>query len=127
MFLDVKTWVYGKLTSNAALLQLVPVTQILSAWPNAFGKVPIVTLMESGQMNGSFADDAAIANDVTLELHVFTAYTVSTTTIAKAVDVVMSGLKFTLTFSSELSEPQTKVRHRVMRYLRGSTTAAEML
>jgi len=127
MFLDAKSWVYGKLTGNAPLTALVPSASILSAWPNTFVNVPLISYLEGNQSNGEFADDVEIANNVFIEIHVFTAYTQSTTPIAQAVDAVMSGLRFTLSFSSELSEPQQKVRHRVMKYNRGSVTAETML
>ena len=127
MFLDAKSWVYGKLTGNGPLTALVPATSMLSAWPNTFVNVPMISYLEGNQSNGDFADNGAVSNDVFIEIHIFTAYTQSTTPIAQAVDAVMSGLRFTLSFSSELPEPQQKVRHRVMKYSRGSVTAETML
>ncbi len=127
MYLDSNSWVYGKLSTNTALLALVPLGQIQRSYPNSFKNTPIVAYTPSNQMNAVVSDNVPVGNDIYVDIHVFVDYTASTTAIAQAVDVVMTGLRFTLSFSSELPEPQNKIRHLIMKYSRGSVNSDSML
>jgi hypothetical protein len=126
MFLDHKTWVRTALLADTAFSALVPAGQVLSAWPNLFSTLPMVTLMSANQANNVFVDDAPMANDLVLELHVFVAYTSSAQPILQALDAVMVKKMWTLNMSRELPEPQQKVRHWVVTYSRDSVNADAM-
>jgi hypothetical protein len=123
---DFKSWVRGKLIASTALTALVPAGQILSAWPNVFTTLPMLTLLEAGQSNGQFADNQPFGNDSVLEFHVFTAYTDSTLPISQELDKVLTSLRYTLAMTMEVPEPQQKVRHRVLRFSRESVNLDAM-
>lgn len=116
--LDVKTLVVTTLKADAQLVALLGSTdKIFFAYPDTFNKVPLVTYREDNQADRDFADDAPFGFDSIIVIDIYTPAT-STTSIAKRVDVVMHNLGFTVEFSSDVPEPDTKYRHRNSRYRR---------
>lgn len=126
MYLDPKTWVRIALLADSSFAALVPASQLLSAWPNIYTVLPMVSVMNANQTNNVFVDNTPMANDLALEFHIFVAYTVSALPIIQALDAVLSKKLWTLNMSRELSEPQQKVRHVVVTYSRDSVNTDAM-
>jgi hypothetical protein len=127
MYLDVNSWIWGKISTNVGLLALCPKSHMTRSWPNSFVAVPILAYMSANQNSGAYAENVPIANSVSAEFHIFVAYTDSHTAIAQALDSVLTGMRFTLAYANELEEPQNKVRHLVLKYTRGVTVASDLL
>jgi hypothetical protein len=119
--LDVKAWVRGKLEADAALLALLgSADQICFEYPNTFSILPIVTYMEMNQSTAEYVEDAPITVETYFAIDVWTDDN-GTTAVAMAIDSVMIGLLFDLEYSGDTPEPDTRFRHRVMRYRRQLT------
>lgn len=119
--LEVKAWVCGKLIADSALVAAVGATDRIEYAPSVTYPIidfPRLTYLETNQPSAANYDDAPKAVDSTIECHIWTAASVSTTTIAKALDAVMLGLLFNVDFSEDLVEAETRVNHRVVRYSR---------
>jgi hypothetical protein len=125
MILDIKTWVIAALNADAVFSGLVPSSSVLSAWPNTFTAVPLVSLMET-QSPGIYLDNQQQAAVSNLDIHVFTAYTVSGLPICAALDTVLQRLGFGLVTMGEIPESQNKTRHRLLRYIRGAISPSVM-
>ncbi len=119
--LDINRYVYTLLSTNAALLALVGTSDhIFFGFPNSFKLLPIVTFYELNQTTLEYVDNAPIMRDTFMQIEVWTDNS-GTTAIAQAVDNVMIAALFDCDFSSDTPEPDTKLRHRVMRYRRQLT------
>jgi hypothetical protein len=117
--LNVKQWVYGKLTASSALIAaLGSVDRIEFFYPNVPTDLPKVTYAETNQPSEAYYDDASKGVESSIEIHVWTAANVSTSTIAGIIDGIMHGLLFNTDFSGDFQEPETRINHRVLRYRR---------
>ncbi len=128
MFLETKAYTKTKLGANSALTTaLGGADKISTLWPNSFENVPMLVYSEDLQVNSDFYDNAVVGNRSNITIHIFTAWTAKTTTIAKLVDAVMSPLLWTLTGSGDLDNPKEKARHRVMKYERSALTEGDLV
>lgn len=128
MFLETKAYLKGKLDGNSALVTaLGGVDRIVTAWPNSFETLPMLICMEDLQGNSDFYDNTVTGNRVGFTLHVCTAWTAKTTTIAKLVDAVLSPLLWTLTGSGDQDDAKTRVRRRIMKYERSALTEGDLV
>jgi len=119
--LDVNAWVRNKLEASTALVALLGSTdQIMFGYPNTFSILPIVTFTEMNQPHALFSDDTPTTVESFIQVDVWTDDS-GTTSIAIAVDLIMIGLLWGCEYSSDVPEPDTKFRHRVMRYRRQLT------
>ena len=119
--LDVKTYVYGLLSTNSPLLAaLGSVNQIMYYYPHKFDTLPIVTYSETNQKNADdeYFDDLATGIDSEVQIDVWTRLDTSTTTIVKLVDTIMSSAFFNIDFSGDFPEPENRIQHRVLKYSR---------
>lgn len=115
--LDTKIFAYNILKNDSALTAaLGSATKIQYFYPNDFNALPIVCYSEMNNRNQEFYDNAAFADESTIQIDVWT--NVSTTTISKLVDTVMAANLYTRDFASDIQEPDAKIFHRVMRYRR---------
>jgi hypothetical protein len=121
--IDIKGPVGSALAADAPLVAaLGAASRVFQGYPDAPAGVPCVGYLILNQPDGPFADDQAIADEVLLEVHVFTAGDVDTLPIAAHVDRVLHGMRFAREFSEDVPEPDDKYQHRVSRY-RGLFTA----
>ena len=119
--LDIDAWVLTKLEGDTTLVSILGSTdQIMYEYPNSFDVLPIVTYKEINQPHAQFGDNTLTAVESYFELHVWTDDT-GTTAIAQAIDNIMIGLFYACEYNSPVPEPDTKFRHRVMRYRRQLT------
>lgn len=115
--LDSKAWVYGLLKNNTALTTALGSSdRIQYMYPNTFNTLPVVTYQEINNRNVEFYDNAAFADEITIQVGVWA--NTSTTALAKLVDAVFAANLFTRDFSSDVPEPDAKIYHRVMRFHR---------
>jgi hypothetical protein len=119
--LDVDAWIRTKLEGDAALVALLGSTdQIMYEYPNTFAVVPIVTYQEFNQPHGTFGDDAPTNAESYVGIDIWNNDN-GTTAIAEAIDTIMVGLFYACEYNAPVPEPDTKFRHRVMRYRRQLT------
>ena len=130
MQIDINAWIFGKLMGNAplvALLSIDPATStpnIVFSYPQALGLLPCVSYEEMNQFGElpDFRDDAQYQVESLMQIDVWTGDE-SPTVVREAVDVIMVGLLYVCFFSKDVPEPNTRIRHRVMRYRRRVTPA----
>ena len=118
--LDVEAWIKTKLEAGTALVALLGSTdRIVHGYPNSFSHLPLVTFEEISQ-NGlplGYADDKAFADESAIEINVWNFN--DTITIAIEIDKIMrDDLWFFRFYSADVTDPDVKIRHRVMRYRR---------
>jgi hypothetical protein len=119
--LDVNAWLNTKLSQDAAVLAIVgDVNRIIFGYPNTFVQLPIVTFQEMNQPTMVYDDDAPVTVESYVQIDIWTDEN-GTTTLAQAVDAVMIGLLWDCEYSADVPEPDTKYRHRAMRYRRQLT------
>jgi hypothetical protein len=118
--LDTKVYVYNALKGNSALTTaLGSATKIQYMYPNNFNALPIITYQENNNSNSEFYDDVSVADESTVEIHVWA--NTSTSTLSKLVNSVMVGLLYTRDYAGDVPEPDTKIFHKVLRYRRTLT------
>jgi len=118
--LDTKVYVYNALKNDAPLVAaLGSSTRIQYMYPNDFNTLPIVTYQETNNRNETFYDDAPVADESTIEIHVWT--NVSTSAISKLVDTVMTGILYARDYAADVPDPDAKIFHKVLRYRRSIT------
>ena len=116
--LDTDVWLRTKLEGDAPLVALLGSTdQIVYDYPNSFEIMPLVTYKELNQPHGTFGDDVPTNVESYIEIDVWNDDN-GTTDIAKAIDVIMIALFYACEYNAPVPEPDTKLRHRVMRYRR---------
>lgn len=122
--IGVKAWVYGKLAASTALVTALGSIDRIEYAPDVTYPItsfPRVTYLETNQPSSDNYDDAPKAVRSDIEIHVWTAQGISTTTIAGIVDGIMAGLLFNTDYSADMMESETRINHRVMRYGRTLT------
>lgn len=122
--IGVKAWVYGKLTASTALVAALGSLDRIEYAPDVMYPItdfPRVTYLETNQPTVENYDDAPKAVESAIEIHVWTASGVSTTTITGIIDSIMEGLLFNVDFSADVPEAETRINHRVLRYGRTLT------
>ena len=127
--INAKAWVYGKLLANAPLATQMGGTTagVMQEYPDVLNTLPVVVFSESNQVHGYFGDNLPWSYDISIDIHVFTRYDVSTSAISGAIDDLMTSLLFTLMMSQDMDDPNIKVRHKVLKYSRDSLTAADLV
>lgn len=121
--LDVKKYVYGLLKNSAALVSALGSADKIVYWfPQTFASLGsgIVSYKETNQYStdDGYSDNGSFAKVSEIEIAVFTPLPTSTSTIAKIVDGLMEAAGFNIDFSGDMSEPENRIQHRVMRYSR---------
>ena len=119
--LDILAWINWKLSSDAGVLAIVgSANQIVFGYPRSFELIPIITFQEVNQAHAVYDDDAPITFESAIQIDLWTDDN-GTTALMLAVDTVMIGLLFDCEYSADVPEPDTAMRHRVMRYRRQLT------
>ena len=129
MLLDAETWVYGKLSTDAALtLALAGGEGVVKSFPNDFNMLPSLPYSVSQSVsNMDNWDDQAVANDVIVTLDVYTANAALTRPIEVALDAVMVGLLFNMDFREAIGDESAKTQHVSMRYSRMAVMAEDLV
>jgi hypothetical protein len=127
-YLAIKSWVYGKLNAYAPLIAAMGGTDknILDIYPNTINSLPVVVYSEANQANSYFTENTSLAESSAIDIHVFTAFNVSTTPISKIIDDLMTSILYTRVFAMDQDDPSTKVRHKVLKYSRNDIVAADL-
>ena len=126
--LDIKTYVYGKLTGSSSLIAAVGSTDhIFFGWPQTFETLPTISFREEDQSGLAYFDDSIDEYRSTIIVDLFTSSSVSTTTIANLIDNVMTNIFFALEFSSDVLESDSRLNHRSIRYSRAFLSTAELI
>jgi len=119
--LNTKAWVCGKLKANTALTTLLGgADRIGYMYPNDFTVMPQVCYQELNQsaVDEGYKDNFAISYDTDMQIDVWTANNVSTSSISIAVSSVMEALLFNLDSAIDVPDPDTKLQHKVLRFSR---------
>lgn len=125
--LDVGSYLYSKLSTDSALLALVGSTDNISAsYPEEITIFPYVIFREENQPSVEYADNIPRANVSTFIIDIFVKND-STTPIAQAIDNLFTPLYWSCVFNSDVPEPSTMTRHRVMHYIRPLYGAGDLV
>lgn len=123
MLLDIRTWIYSKLNANTTLAN-----KGVYYYPNDLTIVPVWAYRESQRETvQDFFDDTAKAQDVVIDIDVFTPMDTDNQSYLDAVAAVMSGLKFTLDLCQPFAEPETKLMHHTLSYSRQGVTQEDLV
>ena len=125
---NIFSWIYKKFIAYAPLVTAVgTANNIVRAYPNDASILPIVALIEANNPNSYFVENQPIADNENLDVHIFTAFNVPTSTISQYVDDLMKSLLFTRDMSQDMDDPSAKVRHKVMKYSRHNIVAQDLI
>lgn len=101
------------------------VEKVLDAYPNTITKFPCVIFLDDNQNDTEFADNEPLADNLSLQVHIFTkalsGYK-TTTEIGLVVNTLMKENYFACTSNREVPDSDDKVRHRVMYFTRAVYT-----
>lgn len=119
--IDVNAYVYKLLSTDATILSIVGTTShVFFGYPNSFQVLPIVSFYELNQGTSLSKDNQPAVWETFFQIDVWT-NNAGTTALAQAVDNVMTSNFFDCEYSSDTPEPDSKLRHRVLRYRRQLT------
>ena len=123
---DIKTWAYTHLSTDATLAGLCG--NIVQGYPNAPISpldLPMVSFYEIDQRSGFYAEDIPFDQESQLAIDVWTGENMDNTAICTAVEAVLVAMLYNIDNSADLFETDTKIRHRAIRASRELT--AEVL
>lgn len=113
---DIKTDLRTALLSNGALVLLLGGERIYQLAAPRADEFPRITFFELNNSDTAFADNAAYASDVSVQIDVW--HKDSTSAIAGEVDRTMKQQGWARTSAADLYESDTKVFHKALRYRR---------
>jgi hypothetical protein len=118
--LALKSWVYGKISTDSALLALIGDTShITDAWPEVFTVFPMVIYQDDNQQDWEWADNTPSGTSARIRVDIFTKLDGPTTTqIGMEVARIFRTNLFNCGTNGEVPDPTEGVRHRVMRFNR---------
>lgn len=94
---------------------------VLDAYPDAIETFPCIIFLDDNQMDKEFADNLPLADNIRVQIHIFTkalkGYN-TTSEIGMVVADVMKENWFVCTSNTETPDVDDKVRHRVMYFTR---------
>jgi len=126
--MNIFSWLYDKFIAYSPLTSaLGSADSIVRVYPNQVNILPIVAMIEANNPNSYFVENQPLADNENLDVHVFTAFDIDTSTIGIHVDNLMRSLLFTREMSQDMDDPSTKVRHKVMKYSRHNIVAADLI
>lgn len=111
--------IYYKLLNNNKITAIVNDENILDAYPEEVEIFPCIIFLDGNQSDSEFADNKPIANDCSVDIHIFTkaesGYP-TTSEIGIAIGEVFKDEFFTCPVNTETSDTQKDVRHRIMSF-----------
>lgn len=110
---------YYSLLNDERITALVGADNILDAYPNTVETFPCVIYLDDNQNDIEFADNQPLANDVSVQIHIFTkalADYYTTFEIGSVVATIMAENFFACTQNGEAPDVDDDVRHRVMTF-----------
>lgn len=130
-YLDIDTWISGKLKGNAALVALLGNAGKIGygyEQVKAFG-FPAVTYRTESQLDTimGFWDDVQQRIDAIVEITVWSPWNVNYVATCKAVDAVMKANEFSLLFAGEIPDTIPGLRHEVLRYRRDGIADSDLV
>ncbi|MHB1167354.1 MAG: tail completion protein gp17 [Carboxydocellales bacterium] len=75
-----------------------------------------ITFFEMTNFPAEYAEDTVLADEIHLQVDIFTPENVSPTPFAEQVEITMKSLGFGRTATADLWEPDTRLRHKAMRF-----------
>lgn len=99
--------------------RLTDVVTVFDAYPSTVETFPCVCFIDESQNDIEFADNQPLANNLTVQIHIFTKALsgyATTTEIAILVNTLMREKDFYCSANSELQDVDADVRHRVLTY-----------
>lgn len=112
--------IYNTILHDTRLTSIVE--KVLDAYPNSITKFPCVIFLDDNQNDTEFADNEPLADNLSVQVHIFTkalsGYK-TTTEIGLVVNTLMKENYFACTSNREVPDSVDNVRHRVMYFTRG--------
>jgi hypothetical protein len=120
-------WLYGKMINYSPLVTaLGSANKILRAYPNTVNDLPVLAFMEANNRNESFYDNRPLADSESVDIHIFTAFDVPTSSLSDTVSALMASLLFTRDYQADQDDPSTKVRHKILKFSRDNIVAQDL-
>lgn len=120
--INVKSFCYAPLTGNTDLVTLLGGTDhIASAYPEIVPRFPFLAFTDDAQADTEYADNKPNASDVSIKIDIFSKDVKgfpTTWEIGAVVYGIFTALDFHCGTDGEVSDPDSGVRHRVMRFSR---------
>ena len=119
--IDVDTWVFTKLSTNGALLALLPngAASIFTSRPDSVvSTFPAVFYREDDQRDAEFVEELPTAVESTVIVDVYVNDGASPTPLAMAVAAIFQAKFWTMRMNQEIPDPAPNVRHRHMEFYR---------
>lgn len=117
-YFDTEAYIYSKLSTDAALLALVGDTDHISGThPENITVFPYILYREELQDDREFADNLPLASTSAMVIDIYVK-DADTYPYAKAVHTLFSADFWTCEYSSDVPDPQVRVKHRNMRFKR---------
>lgn len=110
--------IYNKLLNNNKITEIVNDENILDAYPENVVNFPCIIFLDGNQIDSEFADNKPIANDCSVDVHIFTkeesGYP-TTSEIGIKIGEVFKDEYFSCVGNVEVSDIKP-IRHRVMSF-----------
>jgi len=114
--LQCKTFLYNLLSTDATILSLVgTVDHIYFGYPNSFSELPALAYNEDNQVATFWNDNLPQDAQSSITIDVYTLQDVSTSPLVTAVESALLANLYTITFSSDVYDPDLKIQHRAIK------------
>jgi len=110
---------YAEILSNERITSVIPVDNILNAYPNEVEIFPCLIFLDENQSDGEYSDNKSGASNCSLMLHIFSKKIsgyVSTAEVAKIIAEVLNEKLWNCSQNREVSDPDPDTEHRVMAF-----------
>lgn len=110
---------YLELLSNEKITSLVNEDNIFNSYPADVEIFPCVAFVDENQSDGEYADNKHMADDCSVEIHIFSKKIenyVTTSKISVIIAEVMNDDLWHCSMNREIGDPRPNVEHRVMRF-----------
>lgn len=126
--LNATDWIYSKLSGDAALTALLSSSGVVYVYPNDFETLPVLAYYVTQQESLiNFWDNVPNGNDLYVILDIYCRNDQNTTSIAQAVDTIMTSLLFTLDLCEPLGDTEAKTQHLTLRYSRNGVLESDLI
>jgi len=116
--INAKSYVRAGLVADAAIIAAVGSSErIIFEYPQTFESLPLITYTEVDQHDGDTADNQPYAWRVIMQVDVWVdRASGTTTTLSGLVADRMQALGFSLSYSSDVPDPDERILHKVLRF-----------
>lgn len=109
--------IYNTLLSDERITILVPVDNIMSAYPSEVEVFPCIIFLDENQNDSEYNDNKSSASDCSVIIHVFTKKIdkyITTSDIAEKICSVMNDDLWHCSKNGEVTDPDPNTEHRVL-------------